>query len=224
MTYKAWKTRCERVRTADGDLASHTINSLSCMRDKDDKTSHKLVLGRGEASFTIQRCQQTMNNEGKGGITLNAPEESNITGRVPGLGSDFVGEGGDTCVICLDVLEDNDRIRVLRCFHYFHQICLDPWLTCRRGECPLCKADCYHPQDPRYPQKTSQPNNASQTTHQGSLAPIPPALPHFHRIFRMRDSREPTHDARPLPLYTFWQERNLGGIERSPNELERGEM
>jgi Ring finger domain len=48
----------------------------------------------------------------------------------------------ESCAICLEYLEDDDDIRELRCRHYFHQPCIDQWLTARRGQCPLCKRDC----------------------------------------------------------------------------------
>ena len=52
---------------------------------------------------------------------------------------------GDTCAICLDVLEEEDDVRGLTCGHAFHAACIDPWLTGRRACCPLCKADYYVP-------------------------------------------------------------------------------
>jgi hypothetical protein len=48
----------------------------------------------------------------------------------------------ESCAICLEFLEDDDDVRELRCRHYFHQPCIDEWLTTRRGQCPLCKRDC----------------------------------------------------------------------------------
>jgi hypothetical protein len=52
---------------------------------------------------------------------------------------------GDSCAICIDVLEPTDDVRGLTCGHAFHASCLDPWLTSRRACCPLCKADYYIP-------------------------------------------------------------------------------
>jgi hypothetical protein len=59
--------------------------------------------------------------------------------------ADLLGQPGDSCAICLDVLEDDDEIRGLSCGHAFHASCVDPWLTGRRACCPLCKADYYTP-------------------------------------------------------------------------------
>jgi len=58
---------------------------------------------------------------------------------------ELLGNPGDTCAICLDVLEDDDDVRGLTCGHAFHGACVDPWLTGRRACCPLCKADYYTP-------------------------------------------------------------------------------
>lgn len=58
---------------------------------------------------------------------------------------DLLMNSGDTCAICLDTIEDNEDVRGLSCGHAFHSACIDPWLTCRRACCPLCKKDYYIP-------------------------------------------------------------------------------
>jgi Ring finger domain len=52
------------------------------------------------------------------------------------------------CVICLDVFQDGDQLRILPCHHSFHIGCIDRWLSgwnsdaeCYTSGCPTCKKD-----------------------------------------------------------------------------------
>ncbi|KAI8644731.1 hypothetical protein BD408DRAFT_412807 [Parasitella parasitica] len=46
------------------------------------------------------------------------------------------------CVVCLEAFKIGDQVRELPCHHEYHCSCIDPWLTSKSGECPLCKFDC----------------------------------------------------------------------------------
>ncbi|KAI8362802.1 hypothetical protein BD560DRAFT_437086 [Blakeslea trispora] len=48
----------------------------------------------------------------------------------------------ETCVICLEAFKVGNQVRKLPCRHEYHCICIDPWLTSKSSECPLCKFDC----------------------------------------------------------------------------------
>lgn len=42
------------------------------------------------------------------------------------------------CAICLDVFQEADFIRTLRCHHEFHSVCLVTWLG-NHTTCPVCR-------------------------------------------------------------------------------------
>ncbi|RDA92903.1 hypothetical protein CP533_3843 [Ophiocordyceps camponoti-saundersi (nom. inval.)] len=122
-------------------------------------------------------------------------EDDHINAALP---PECLGAPGDTCAICIDVLEDDDDVRGLTCGHAFHAVCVDPWLTSRRACCPLCKADYYTPK-PR-------PNPDIETTLTNPTNPdagidSPPTTP-FGRVraavFRYRNSG-PTQPPPPSP-------------------------
>ncbi|CAE7568262.1 RNF43, partial [Symbiodinium pilosum] len=55
---------------------------------------------------------------------------------------DVRGEACDSaskkCCICLEDFVEGQQLRILPCFHRYHQGCIDEWLG-RSDECPLCK-------------------------------------------------------------------------------------
>lgn len=40
-------------------------------------------------------------------------------------------------VICLEVLQKSDKVRLLQCRHVYHVLCFDKWYS-GRDFCPLC--------------------------------------------------------------------------------------
>jgi hypothetical protein len=45
---------------------------------------------------------------------------------------------GDKCVICLTDLKEKQMVKGLKCKHFFHPECIDPWLK-GKDECPVCR-------------------------------------------------------------------------------------
>ncbi|KXS14006.1 hypothetical protein M427DRAFT_99988, partial [Gonapodya prolifera JEL478] len=44
-----------------------------------------------------------------------------------------------SCPICLDAYTSTTLVRTLPCAHAYHQMCIDEWLTTKRGVCPVCR-------------------------------------------------------------------------------------
>lgn len=63
------------------------------------------------------------------------------SGRKPQIRAEKFKEGHryDTCPVCLDDFETNDKLWILPCEHEFHVKCIKPWLTERQNSCPVCK-------------------------------------------------------------------------------------
>ncbi|RDW81812.1 E3 ubiquitin-protein ligase RNF103 [Aspergillus mulundensis] len=90
--------------------------------------------------------------------------------------TDLAASPGDSCAICLDIIEDDDDIRGLSCGHAFHASCVDPWLTSRRASCPLCKADYYTPKPRLEPTDPSFTNDRRRAARRVSVPNQPPAV------------------------------------------------
>ncbi|XP_074840213.1 RING finger protein 148 [Carettochelys insculpta] len=79
------------------------------------------------ARTEIQRCQQLMD----------------VKKAIVQLELRMLKEGdtdAESCVVCLEVYKTQDIVRILRCSHIFHRVCIDPWLLMHRT-CPVCKCD-----------------------------------------------------------------------------------
>uniref|UniRef100_A0A6B2LGD4 RING-type domain-containing protein n=1 Tax=Arcella intermedia TaxID=1963864 RepID=A0A6B2LGD4_9EUKA len=53
--------------------------------------------------------------------------------------------GGDSssCAVCMFEFEEGERVKHIRCGHFFHSDCIEPWLTQHSTQCPLCKAEVF---------------------------------------------------------------------------------
>lgn len=111
-------------------------------------------------------------------------DDEHLHAAVP---EELLNTSGDSCAICIDVIDEDDDIRGLTCGHAFHTACLDPWLTSRRACCPLCKADYYTPKPRTETENSSTDENGnarSRSTRQTREPAIPQDVyigPPFHR-------------------------------------------
>ena len=56
-------------------------------------------------------------------------------------------ESQPTCAICLSDFKDHDAIKTLRCGHFFHSNCIDPWLINEKALCPVCRQGIFQLED-----------------------------------------------------------------------------
>lgn len=142
------------------DLNSKADPATSAAEEKATQ-SRVVPIGETAAPATEEKWQHTFVSEH---IDLEDEDEESdhIRKAVP---LELLPNPGDSCAICLDVIEDDDDIRGLACGHAFHASCVDPWLTSRRACCPLCKADYYVPKPRPHPA-----DGTSGTDRQGRRA------------------------------------------------------
>ncbi|EEH37213.2 hypothetical protein PAAG_07769 [Paracoccidioides lutzii Pb01] len=138
-------------------LADPTDTIESSRETKLEPESESAILPAEQMEIRTSGVESRLSSEhlkeSSGGLEDDDDHDEHISNAVP---TELLANPGDTCAICLDIIEDDDDIRGLSCGHAFHASCVDPWLTSRRACCPLCKKDYYVPKP--------QPEGAEGTT------------------------------------------------------------
>lgn len=125
-------TDVEIIRVTDnGDVDNDQNKSTDLTTD--DSNQNDDIEMNDLTNQTSTRVEGVRATDGQNNTTTNINNEDDVLHFTSG-----------TCAICLEVLEDEDKVRGLVCGHVFHSECLDPWLTRRRACCPMCKRDYYY--------------------------------------------------------------------------------
>ena len=57
---------------------------------------------------------------------------------------DNIKKINDKCLICMDIFNELDELKLIKCNHCFHIDCIKPWLTEQSCKCPNCRFELEH--------------------------------------------------------------------------------
>ncbi|CAF0997672.1 unnamed protein product [Adineta ricciae] len=118
----------------------------------------------------------------------------------------------ESCVICLDAIKAGDTVRLLKCNHTFHQICVDPWLINHR-HCPLCNLDILVAYGITIPESSSR----QQPIPTETLAPVLYTSLATTSAAPVVEQNDHVHynEQRPIPTISGSMRDNLHGEQNS---------
>ena len=52
-----------------------------------------------------------------------------------------INNNNDRCIICFENLKENEKIKMTKCFHLFHYLCIKKWIIIKSEspDCPICR-------------------------------------------------------------------------------------
>ncbi|CAM8911098.1 unnamed protein product [Rhodiola kirilowii] len=73
---------------------------------------------------------------------------------------DLAAACDEPCAVCLNLFEEEDAVRRLRCCHVFHAECIDEWIEHDHVNvtCPLCRAALAGSDGPNFEPMKSEPS------------------------------------------------------------------
>ncbi|XP_072532767.1 E3 ubiquitin-protein ligase RNF128a isoform X2 [Salminus brasiliensis] len=78
-------------------------------------------------------------------------------------GDKETGPDADSCAVCIEAYKPGDVLSVLTCSHFFHKVCVEPWLLEHRT-CPMCKCDVLKALGVELEEEESPPDFLSHST------------------------------------------------------------
>ena len=77
-----------------------------------------------------------------GSVSRGMDEASKKKIKICRFSKDELGNNfrNSQCIICFVDFIKNEKIKFLKCCHYYHPACLDKWLD-KEKKCPICKEE-----------------------------------------------------------------------------------
>jgi DNA-directed RNA polymerase subunit RPC12/RpoP len=68
-----------------------------------------------------------------------SPTDPEVIQRIPMVRvTESVKRLCPSCTICQEELKTGERVKKLRCSHFYHDLCIEPWLSAK-NTCPVCR-------------------------------------------------------------------------------------
>jgi hypothetical protein len=136
-TYKEW-LQLRSLSPVD-EISESKHDKGKGLPQRGSETAAKSENAAPARSDIEEKATKPANGHADGALSNTSECISWETDRGTNIEAKGTDEAEAVCVVCLDLFQPDERIRVLPCLHQYHQQCIDPWLR-QQARCPVCKS------------------------------------------------------------------------------------